>query len=127
MNSANTVAGTTVRFLSSLGCAPAAGTEPDAMSAAEHERLTGAEIVFDARPGMTAEWLQRVVDCHLARNAAIGFDTASADMPYCPLAVRGARAQVTSVGDGFAVDVTADDPASVGEIVRRADLLHPGT
>src|SRR5699024_11191603 len=30
--------------------------------------LQGARVTFRAVPGMTAEWLQRVVDCHLARN-----------------------------------------------------------
>jgi len=32
------------------------------------EHLTGAVVTFRAVPGMTAEWLQRVVDCHLARS-----------------------------------------------------------
>jgi hypothetical protein len=29
--------------------------------------LLGARVVFRAKPGLTAEWLQRVMDCHLAR------------------------------------------------------------
>jgi hypothetical protein len=29
--------------------------------------LLGARLVFRAKPGLTAEWLQRVMDCHLAR------------------------------------------------------------
>ena len=36
------------------------------------DKRVGASIVFRAVPGMTAEWLQRVVDCHLARAAAAG-------------------------------------------------------
>lgn len=86
-------------------------------------RLVGAQIVFDAVPGMTAEWLQRVVDCHLARNAAIGHTRATEDMPYCPLTLAGVHASVSSNGNGFVIAVTADEPATAKEILRRAGLL----
>jgi hypothetical protein len=86
-------------------------------------RPVGAEIVFRAVPGMTAEWLQHQVDCHLARNAAIGHTRASADMPYCPLTLVGVRAIVSSTGDGFAVAVKSDDAATANEIVRRSQAL----
>jgi hypothetical protein len=89
-------------------------------------RMAGAEVVFAAVPGMTAEWLQRVVDCHLARNAAIGHETAAGDMPYCPLTLRGAQARVRSVGDGFAVAIRSDDTATAEEILRRAESLRAG-
>lgn len=89
-------------------------------------RLLGAIIVFRAVPGLTAQWLQRIVDCHLARNAAIGHETASAEMAYCPLAERGARAVVRESRGGFAVDVRADDPPIAEEIWRRAQRLVPG-
>jgi hypothetical protein len=81
----------------------------------------GAVITFRAVPGMTTEWLQRIVDCHLARNASLGFDVP--EMPYCPLAVKGARAKVASTGNGFAVTVDSDDPASAKEILGRAEGL----
>lgn len=87
--------------------------------------VVGARIVFAAVPGMTVEWLQRVVDCHLARNAAIGHDVASAEMASCPLTPRGVQARVQSVGDGFAVDVRADDAKTIQEIVRRAESVQP--
>lgn len=86
-------------------------------------RTVGAEIVFRAVPGMTAEWLQRQVDCHLARNAGIGHARASADMPYCPLTLVGVRAIVSSTGDGFAVAVKSDDEGTAKEIVRRSRAL----
>jgi hypothetical protein len=88
-------------------------------------RTAGAEVIFRAVPGLTAEWLQRVVDCHLARNAAIGHEAASADMPNCPLTVRGAQASVRSVGDGFAVTIRSTDSAAAAEIQRRAESLKP--
>lgn len=85
------------------------------------KRDAGATIVFRATPGLTAEWLQRIVDCHLARNAAVGHDMP--EMPYCPLVLRGAQATVRSAGDGFAVDVRADDSATAAEIWRRSQQL----
>lgn len=85
-------------------------------------RPAGATITFRAVPGMTAEWLQRVIDCHLARNAAMGWDMP--EMTYCPLTVKGAKATVTSTGIGFAVTVRADEFEAVAEIIRRAKALQ---
>ncbi|HKO94047.1 MAG TPA: hypothetical protein VJU61_22995 [Polyangiaceae bacterium] len=89
-------------------------------------RAAGATVVFQAVPGMTAEWLQRLVDCHLARNAAIGHAAASAEMSYCPLTLRGAKASVRSVGDGFAITIQSEDNDTSKEIIRRAESLAPG-
>lgn len=90
---------------------------------------SGARVVFRAVPGMTAEWLQRLVECHLARNAAIGHDEASRAMPSCPLTLAGVHARVTSVGNGFAVDMTSadGDERTAKEIIRRARALGTGT
>ena len=85
------------------------------------KKEVGTTIVFRAVPGLTAEWLQRVVDCHLARAAAVGHDMP--EMPYCPLVPKGAKAKVTSVGNGFAVNVSADDAATIAEIKKRAETL----
>lgn len=82
------------------------------------ERTVGAVVTFRARPGLTAEWLQRVVDCHLARNAALGHVVP--EMPNCPLVPKGVEARVTSTGNGFAVAIRSDDPAIVQEILGRA-------
>ena len=81
-------------------------------------QLEGAVITFQAVPGMTAEWLQRVVDCHLARNAAIGHVVP--EMPDCPLVPKGVEASVTSTGTGFAVRVRSDEPAVAKEILARS-------
>lgn len=82
------------------------------------QRTTGAVVTFRAVPGMTAEWLQRVVDCHLARNASLGNEVP--EMPNCPLVPRGTEARVASVGNGFAVTIRSDDEASSREILARA-------
>jgi hypothetical protein len=81
----------------------------------------GAIVTFRAVPGLTAEWLQRIVDCHLARNAALGHVVP--EMPNCPLVPRGVHARVRSVGNGFAVEIRGDDAASVREIRARAERL----
>jgi hypothetical protein len=83
--------------------------------------LTGAVVTFRAVPGMTAEWLQRVVDCHLARNASVGFDMP--EMTYCPLTIKSVRAKVSSMGSGFAITVESDDPAAAKEVLRRSQAL----
>jgi hypothetical protein len=84
-------------------------------------REIGVTIVFRAVQGMTAEWLQRVVDCHLARAAAVGH--AMPEMSYCPLVPKGVEAKVTSAGNGFAVNISAADQATIDEIKRRAQAL----
>jgi hypothetical protein len=92
---------------------------------AKLKRDAGATIVFRAAPGLTAEWLQRIVDCHLARNSAVGHEMP--EMSSCPLVPRGAKATVRSVGDGFAVDVYGEDSATAAEIWRRAQQLKPAS
>jgi hypothetical protein len=85
------------------------------------EKLEGAVVAFRAVPGMTAEWFQRIVDCHLTRNATAGFSVP--EMPYCPLNVKGVRAKVGSTGNGFAVTVESDDSSAAQEVLRRAQSL----
>ncbi len=84
-------------------------------------RMVGAVVTFRAIPSMTAPWLQRLVDCHLARNAALGHVVP--EMPSCPLVVNGASAHVTATSTGFAVAIQSDDTATAQEILRRAQTL----
>lgn len=86
-------------------------------------RTVGARIVLRAVPGLTAEWLQRVLECHLARNASLGHDVP--EMSYCPLVPNGVSVDVHSAGDGFAVDVRAERDEAITEVVRRARGLLP--
>lgn len=84
-------------------------------------RLAGAVITFRAVPGMTGPSLQRVIDCHLARNAALGHVVP--EMPWCPLVPKGVSAKVVPSDGGFAVYVRSSDPASSQEVLRRAQSL----
>jgi hypothetical protein len=81
-------------------------------------RTTGAVVTFRALPGMTAEWLQRVVDCHLARNASLGHVVP--EMPNCPLVPREVEAHVASTGDGFAVTIRSDNEESARDVLARS-------
>lgn len=89
-------------------------------------KLLGAEVAIRAERGVTAEWLQRVVNCHIARNA-LG-EGGSAAMRDCPLAVAGISASVRSTGAGFAVEISANEPGSgaAEEVLRRASRLASG-
>ena len=84
-------------------------------------KTTGASVTFRALPGLTAEWLQRVIDCHLARNAALGHELANMD--DCPLVPRGVAARVASTGNGFVVAIRGEDQEAIDAIVLRADKL----
>lgn len=87
------------------------------------KRLEGATVSFRAVPGMTAQWLQRVIDCHLARNSALGHDVP--EMAYCPLVPKGVSATVTGTQTGFAVAVRGDTQETAQEVLRRAQALGP--
>ncbi|MFT5355002.1 MAG: hypothetical protein ACI9KE_002215, partial [Polyangiales bacterium] len=84
-------------------------------------QTTGAVITFRPIPGMTAEWLQAVVDCHIARNSSLGHIVP--EEPNCPLVPHGVRAQVSATGDGLAVAIRSDDPETGREIFSRSERL----
>jgi hypothetical protein len=100
-------------------------TEEVKAGKASTTKEVGVTVVFRAVPGLTAEWLQRVVDCHLARAAAMGHQMAG--MEYCPLELKGVKAKVSSAGNGFAVNVSADDVATVAELKKRGAALRGGS
>jgi hypothetical protein len=85
--------------------------------------IVGATVLFRPVPGLTVAELQQLVDCHLARNATIGYETASTEMSGCLLTQQGTHATVRPLEGGFAVDIKADDVAAGHEIWRRAQLL----
>lgn len=87
----------------------------------ERERLAGAIITFRAVPGMTEQWLRRIVECHLARNAALGHDVP--EMPYCPLVPKNVTAHVSSTASGFVVELESGDAETAREVLRRARAL----
>ena len=83
--------------------------------------VAGATVTFRAVPGLTAEWLQHEVNCHLARAASVGFNMP--EMSYCPLELKGAKATVHSAGDRLAVTVESEDADTAKEILTRSQAL----
>ena len=81
----------------------------------------GVRVVFQPVPGLTAETLQREVDCHLARAAVLGHNLP--EMPNCPLVPKGAEAHVSATAQGLAVVVRADDLNAAADIAARAERL----
>lgn len=80
----------------------------------------GAAIVFAAVSGLTAEVLQHIADCHLARNAALGFEqTDYTD----PLNVHGASVKVRTISERIVMEITSKDAGAALEILRRARAL----
>lgn len=84
-------------------------------------RQVGVTVIFRAVPGLTSEWLQRLIDCHIARNAVLGHE--APEMAYCPLAVRGVMAHVSSEHGGHAVALRADEQESINAIRERVDAI----
>jgi hypothetical protein len=82
----------------------------------------GAKIVFRDVQGLTTEGMKRQVDCHLARNASLGFE--DKEMSYCPLNLEDVEVRVEEEGGLVAVVVESEHSATAAEIVRRARALH---
>lgn len=80
--------------------------------------LAGAVAIFRRVPGLTVKSLQRLVDCHMARAAAVGHNMP--EMDYCPLVLKGVHASVSSNDQGLAVTVTSEDHNTAAQILRRA-------
>lgn len=84
-------------------------------------RPIGARVRFREVEHLTASVLRHLVDCHVARDDALGHDVP--EMSYCPLVPRGATATVEVVPHGYVVEIRSDDPAGAQEIARRATAL----
>ncbi|MCL2448253.1 MAG: hypothetical protein FWD17_04850 [Polyangiaceae bacterium] len=80
----------------------------------------GAAIVVRATPGLTAEWLGRLISCHMAHHAVVGNGIADA---ASPLFVSDARIAVSSTGDGFRISITANDVDAARQIIERAHAM----
>ena len=94
----------------------------DIATVATNSQRSEVVIVFQRVTGMTTEWLQAVVDCHIARNAALGHDVP--EMPDCPLVPNGVDAHVTATADGFSIAIRAQNPVAGREVVSRAERLR---
>jgi hypothetical protein len=77
----------------------------------------GATVLLRDQPGLSAEQLERVLQCDAARAMVEG------GAEHTPWAVPGAKASVVQTNLGMLVEVTANDRKTAEEIARRAALL----
>jgi hypothetical protein len=78
---------------------------------------SGVAVYVRATPGMTEQWLDRVLECHLAHRAAIAGTTEDRSDPFL---VEDARIGVSPTSDGFRIAITTRDVAAAREIIGRA-------
>lgn len=83
------------------------------------ERTVGVDVYVRAKRGMTAEWMSRLVDCHMAsENVGVACTSAA-----CPLHLAHVSTRVTSTADAFRIAIRSDDPKVAREIVQRSKLV----
>ena len=74
------------------------------------EQFRGAEVFVPAQPGLTSEWLQRVVSYQIAAGE-------------CNFGVPDVTVSVLSAGSGFSVRLAGRDDKAAAEILRHAQQL----
>lgn len=99
-------------------------TQPATAKETQVGRLQGASITVRATPGLTPEYLQRIVSCHVARDPAMA--ATRPELSSSPLSVKGASAMVESAGDAFRIDIKGDSKEASEEIAQRAKELGAG-
>jgi hypothetical protein len=87
--------------------------------------LRGAVLRVRPTAGVSAEWLQRSIECHAAHVATLGYS--SKGMGECPLALKDIEVTVTSGGNSFVVHMRSRDWATANEVLRRARALASTT
>jgi hypothetical protein len=86
----------------------------------EMPQPAGVAVYLRASPGVTEQWLGRVIECHLAHHAVVGDRMPD---PVSPLFVDDARVALSSTGDGFRIAITARDVTTARAIIERARAL----
>jgi hypothetical protein len=82
-----------------------------------NEELHGAIVTVAAEPGVTPEWLNRMLECHSAA-ATLGQLTDETDPFFLPGAVVDITVQPAK--DGFAINVSTNSPQDGQRILDRA-------
>ncbi len=116
-------------------CAEISDAERDAGPFARRDRIVGVEpihqvvspkapapiagvaVYLRATPGMTEQWLGRVIECHVAHRSALA--ASSND----PLLVGDARIAVSTTPTAFRVAITSNDQESAQRIFVAGNAL----
>ena len=75
-----------------------------------YDQFRGAEVIVPAQPGLTREWLQRVLSYQVAAGE-------------CDFGTHDATVSVQPAGGAFSVRILANDERTAGEILRHAQQL----
>lgn len=86
-------------------------------------RLEGAAVTFRRVEGLSPERMQRLVDCQIARDAALEYRVP--EVGWCPLAVAGTLARVAVSESGLEVRIVAANADAATETYVRAVALTP--
>jgi hypothetical protein len=78
-------------------------------------RLEGASITVRATEGMTAQWLQRVIDCQIARRGALALSPQGS--PPCSAEVTAVVTSVSETRTGFSIALRSDDMKTAREVL----------
>lgn len=81
----------------------------------------GAAVLLRPAPGLSAQSLQRIVDCHIAHHAVLGPELPEASR--CPLMLPGVVATVTNPAGMLAIAMRSDNQSTAHELGRRAAEL----
>lgn len=84
-------------------------------------KVSGAVVYFRQVPGLNIEKLKSTINCHLARNKALGFNAKGMD--YCPLAIKGVQARVEEVKGQLVVHLDSSDSEISEKILKTARSL----
>lgn len=79
-------------------------------------------VSFSKVAGLDAAAMQRLLDCHLARNAVLGHDVT--DMDYCPLVPRDVEATAETSESGLRVRIEVHGETSVTAVRDRVRQLE---
>jgi hypothetical protein len=82
----------------------------------------GIAVYLRATPGVTEQWISRIIQCHLAHYAVVGMTAAD---EWCPLLVNKAKIAVSSTPVGFRIQITSPDIAIARVVIAKGEALSP--
>jgi hypothetical protein len=126
------------REIEASACSDVPAADRDLGPLGHRDRISGVEVLQDrpypkqmlqpagvaiyvrATPGMTEQWLSRVLECHMAHEATA---MASTSDRHDPFLVEDARVALSPTSDGFRITITTKDVGAAREIIDRARVV----
>lgn len=79
----------------------------------------GVSVYLRAEPGLTEQWLSRVLECHLTHMAVVG----RAAYDRSPLSQDGTNVAFSSTATGFRVTITSTDIDTARSVIAKGESL----